>query len=140
MSCRTRRTLRRLVAPGGSDKSSLYELDVERDGHLVADENAAGFERCVPSEAEVFPIDLCGRRYCHAGVAPRIFRWQRWTFDGEYHLARDASNSEVALYGDFSVADGADAGRFERERGKLLHVEEVGALQMRIALGFAGFD
>src|SRR6202162_1235734 len=125
-------------APGcdwRADKSSLYELDVERDGHLVADENATSFERRVPSQAQVFAIDLCSRRYCHAGIAPRIFRWQRWTFDGEYHLARDASNGEVTLYGDFSVADGADAGRLERERGKLLHVEEVGALQMRIALG-----
>src|SRR6267154_3655970 len=135
MSCRTRQTLRRLGAPGGSDKSSLYELDVERDGHLVADENATGFERRVPGQAEVFAIDLCSRRYGHASVAPRIFRRWRWTFDGEYYLACDASNGQAALDGDFSVADRADACRLKRQRGKLLHVDEVGTLQMRIALG-----
>jgi hypothetical protein len=33
--------------PGGPDNLSLHELDVERDGHLVANENATGLERRV---------------------------------------------------------------------------------------------
>jgi hypothetical protein len=48
-------------SPGGSDHSSLHELHIERDGHLVANENAAAFERCVPGQAEVFATDLRGR-------------------------------------------------------------------------------
>src|ERR1700704_2814583 len=75
---------------------SLHELDVERDGHLVANENATGLKRRVHGQA--------------------------------------------ALYGEFSVPDKADARGLERQRGELLHVEEVGALQVRIALGVPRFD
>ena len=32
--------------------SSLYELNVKRDSHLVADEDAPGLECCVPGQAD----------------------------------------------------------------------------------------
>jgi hypothetical protein len=42
--------------PRGLDDSSLHELHVERDGHLVANENATGLERGVPIQAEVLRL------------------------------------------------------------------------------------
>src|SRR5712692_283587 len=136
-----RQEARRLdVARGGLDNSSLHELDVERDGHLVANENATSLERGVPGQAEVFTVDLCGSRYRNSGIAPRILRWRGWTFNGKDHLASDSANGQVALDGQFSVPSKADARGLEEQRGEFLHVEEVGALQVRIALGVAGFD
>src|SRR5882762_8116454 len=71
---------------------SLHELDVERNGHLVANENAAGLKCRVPGQAEVLTVDLSGRRYCNSRVAPGILRRRGWAFNGKEDLARDASN------------------------------------------------
>src|SRR3977135_526287 len=104
---------------------SLHELDVERDGHLVANENATGLKRRVPGQAEVFTVDLRARRYRNSGVAPGVLcRWG-WAFNGKEDLARDASNGQGALYGEFSVPDKADARRLKGQRGELFHIEEV---------------
>src|SRR5262249_33759809 len=50
----------------------LHKLDIERDGHIVADKNATSFECRVPDQAEVFPVDLGRSGDCDAGVAPGI--------------------------------------------------------------------
>src|SRR6202795_3004110 len=84
---------------------SLHELDVERDGHLVANENAAGLKRRVPGQAEVFTVDLRGRRYRNSRVSPGILRRRGWAFNGKDNLARDAPHGQVALYGQFPVPD-----------------------------------
>src|ERR1700686_1325289 len=126
--------------PGGLDNLSFHELDVERDGHLVANENAAGLERRVPGQAEVFAIDLRGRRYRNSRVSPGILCRRGGAFNGKEYLASDAPNGQVALDGQFSVPDKADARGLEGQRWELLHVEEVGAFQVRIALGVARFD
>ena len=51
--------------------SSLHELHVEREGDFVADQNAAGFKRGVPGQAEVFAIDLGGRGQTRCGYCPK---------------------------------------------------------------------
>src|SRR5207248_8076175 len=40
--------------------SCLHELDLQRDGHVVADENPTGFKRRVPGQAEVLAVNLRG--------------------------------------------------------------------------------
>src|SRR4029077_21233116 len=87
--------------PGGLDNLSLHELDVERDGHLVANENAAGLERRVPGQAEVFTVNLRGRRYRNSRVAPGILCRRGWAFNGKEDLTGDTPNGQVALYGQF---------------------------------------
>ena len=52
--------------------SVLHELDIEGDGHFIADKNAAGFQHGVPGQAEVFAVDLRGRRKSQARIAPGV--------------------------------------------------------------------
>src|SRR6266403_958261 len=108
--------------PDGLDNLSLHELDVERNGHLVADENAAGLKRRVPGQAEVFTVDLRGRRYRNPRVSPGILCRRGGAFNGKEYLACDAPNGQVALYGQFSVPDKADARGLQGQRWELLHV------------------
>src|ERR1700687_3780307 len=118
-----RQEARRLdVRPGDPDNLSLHELDIERDGHLVANQNAAGLERRVPGQAEVFTVDLRGRRYRNSRVSPGILCRRGWAFNGKEHLARDAPNGQVALDGQFPVPDKADARGLEGTRARLLRV------------------
>jgi len=49
-------------------------------------------------------------------------------------------NDQVAGNRQFTVAGACHARGFEGERRKLFHIEEVGALQMPVALGVAGID
>ena len=37
---------------------SLHELDIESDGHLVTNQDAAGIEGSVPSQTEILPLSL----------------------------------------------------------------------------------
>src|SRR5205814_5522152 len=123
-----------------ADHSSFEEFCVERDGHFVPDQNATGLKRRVPGQTEVFAVDLCGRGCRNPGTAPRIFRRRGWPVNVKNRLAGYAPNRQVSLDGQFTVPNKADARGLERKRGELLHMEEVGALQVRIALGVAGFD
>src|SRR5207237_6923810 len=80
------------------------------------------------------------RRYRDSGITPGILqRWRR-PFGGKNHLARDAPNGQVALDSQLSVPNKADARGLERRRRELLHVQEVLALQVRVALSIASFD
>ena len=83
--------------------SSLYELHVERDGYFVADQNSSGFKRRIPCQAEVFTVDLRGRRNRHPGIAPGIFRRRSRSFNIENHLTGDAMNGQIALDGRLSI-------------------------------------
>src|SRR6266576_461801 len=86
-----------------ANDSVLHELDVEGDGRLVTDENTASLERSVPGEAEVFAVDLCSRREPQAGTAPGSpGGWGR-SLDGEYRIASDAPNGQVARDRQFSA-------------------------------------
>src|SRR6266568_8340267 len=74
-------------APGGLARSGLYELDIERNGDFVTNENATGLERRVPGQAEVFAVDLGRSRGRDPGIAPGILRRRGWPFNRKRHLA-----------------------------------------------------
>src|SRR4051794_28429330 len=125
---------------GGSDRSRLYELDIERNSDLVTNENAASLKRCVPGQAEVFPVDLGRRRRRDPGIAPGILCRRGWPLNCKGHLAGNAPDGQVAVDLQFSSADNFDVAGFERQARKLLDVQEVSALEVRVALRFAGFN
>src|ERR1700722_8733749 len=58
--------------PSEATQLGLHELDIESDGDLVANENAASLEGSVPGQSEVLAINLRGRRDRNSGVAPWI--------------------------------------------------------------------
>src|SRR4029077_130216 len=115
----------------------LYELGIESDGDLVADEDAASLEGSVPSQPEVLSVDLCGRRDRNSGVAPWILCRRRWPLNRKADLVGYATDGQVALDCQFSIPDNADALGLEVQGRKLFHIKEIGALQMRIALFIA---
>ena len=59
-------------------------------------------------------------------------------FDGKGDGLGDAVDGQVAGDGIVAAAFGLHLGGFEGHRGELFHVEEVGALQVAVALGVAG--
>src|SRR5439155_841072 len=118
----------------------LRRLDVDRDRHLVADGDAARLEDLVPGEAEVLAVDRGGGLRAGAGVAPRVLDLGRGALDVEAHLARDAVEGEVADHLEVTWGARLDLLRHEHDRRVPDDVEEVGALQMRVALFDAGVD
>jgi uncharacterized protein (TIRG00374 family) len=124
------------VARGGSGLQA--GLDLEGDGDLVADDGAAAFEGHVDGDAEVLAVEDGGgfeagdRAVAHAGVDAA-------EFEGEFDGAGDAVEGEVAL-DHVVVALGADGGGGEGGGGVLLGVEEVGGLDVGVAVGVLGVD
>ena len=84
----------RLYLPG---RFRSHQLDLESDGDLVTNQNAAGFECCIPDQAEILSVDRCNRRDRHTRVAPGILRSWRWPFNRKVDLAGNAMNCQVAL-------------------------------------------
>src|ERR1700756_407815 len=93
----------------------------------------------VPGQAEVFAVDLGGSREPETGVSPRIFAPRGGSFDREHHVAGDM-NSQIARLGQFSIAPADYTCRSEGKQRELLHVEEVGALEMSVPLRIARAD
>src|SRR6185437_9615349 len=117
--------------------SGLHELQVERDGDIFADEDTARLESGIPGEAEIFAIDFCYSGEPDSRVAPRVFALRRGPFRFESDWARDAMNGKLPGDLQLIVASPLDAARTERQSGKLFHIEEVRALEVRVALRFA---
>src|SRR6266480_1908124 len=99
---------RRKAAPGGLARSGLYELDIERNGDLVTNENASSLKRRVPGQAEVFAVDLGRRRGRDPDIAPGILRRRCWPFNCKRHLAGNAPHGQVAVDFQFSFTDNFD--------------------------------
>ena len=78
-----------------SDFGLLDDLDVDRDLHLGADRDAAGFERLVPVQAVVVPIDRPGETEAGALVPPRILA-APFEMRLELDLVRGAADRQVA--------------------------------------------
>src|SRR6516164_4625782 len=114
--------------------SGLDELDVESDCDVLADEDAAGFERSVPVEAEVLATDLCCGRQADACVAPRILARGAWAFDGKGDGLCYAMYGEVACDCVLLLTLLLDGRGLEGHGGKLLNVKEVRTFQMAVAL------
>ena len=51
---------------------ALDELQVDRDVHLFAHQDSAGFERGIPGQPKVLAVDLRRRRQTDPRIAPRI--------------------------------------------------------------------
>jgi MarR family transcriptional regulator, 2-MHQ and catechol-resistance regulon repressor len=124
----------------GSRQSSLHELDIESDGHIVTDQNAAGLEGSVPSQAEILSVDLGGRGDGNSCVAPGILRGRRWPFNRKADFLGFAMDGQIAFDRQLSISDNADALGFEVQGRKPLHIKEIGALQVSIALFIAGMN
>src|SRR4051794_32757484 len=87
-----------------ANDSRLDELDIQRDGNLISNENAAGFKRGVPCQAEISAVNLRRCRQANAGIAPRIFGWRGGSFHSKHHIASDAMNRQVPRDGPLSGA------------------------------------
>src|SRR6266513_1573620 len=103
--------------------SGFHELDIQCDGHLVADENATGLECRVPGQAEVFAVDLGRRRDRDSDIAPWILLRRRWPFNRERDLAGNAPDCQVAFDLQFYSTGNFYVAGFERQLGKLLDVQ-----------------
>jgi len=118
----------------------LYELDIERNGHVLTNQNAARFERSVPGQAEILSVDLGGSGNRNSRVAPGILGGWRWPFHHKANLVGYAMDGQIAFDRQLSIPDDSDALGFEVQGRKLLHIKEIGALQVRIALFIAGMN
>src|SRR5207245_9971625 len=74
-----------------TNDSGFHELDIERDGHLVAYENAASLEHRVPGLSVVFPIDLCVRGNRNSAISPWVRLGRGRPIDKNNHLADDGA-------------------------------------------------
>ena len=95
--------LRRAAISWRGELFRPLRLDVQGDSHLVVDENAAGFKRRIPGQAEVLAVDLRGRRDRNSRIAPGILRRRSWPFN---------------------VSDQPNACGLERQRRKFLNVKK----------------
>src|SRR6476659_2523613 len=85
-------------APAISTSWRLLRDRLERnaDLHFVADQEAAGFERRVPVQAEVLAVDRRLAFEADAGVAPRIDR-RAEVGDRQRQLFGDAADGQCAF-------------------------------------------
>src|SRR5690348_6724479 len=115
------------------------KLELEADLHLVADQQAAGFERLIPGQTEIAAADLRRRAESEALAAPRI-RDPALLDDVERHLTRHAVDRQVAGELELAAAAIEHARPLERDARILLRVEEVGRAEVRVALRVACVD
>ena len=131
---------RRTGGPAGSERESgvLDGGDVELQLDLLGDEHAAGLERGVPGEAPVLAVDGDLALEAHAEVAERVL-------SGAGLLEHDGDGLAGVLDGQVT-GDGPlgavalDLGRGEGDGREGRGVEEVGGLQVTVAVGRAGVD
>src|SRR5688500_100012 len=84
-----------LARSAGTDSGLAHTLGTDLDLDLLADEHAAGLERLVPRDAELFAVDLGGRAEPDDLLAPRALRVPL-ELDVELDLAGDVANRQVA--------------------------------------------
>ena len=81
------------------------DLEVDRDGDVVAERESAGLECRVPADAEVLAVDLGGRGHAGAHVAVRVVDDAAdFTLQGDRQ--GDAAQGEVADEGEVVAVDG----------------------------------
>src|SRR5438309_906262 len=128
LSCRRRDQVGR-ARSGAWGRACRDGLDSQFDTGGLADEESAGFESYVPGEPEVLAVDLGGRAeadalVAHGGGAATV----------EVDLQGDgpgrAVHGQVARELPGVVAQWLHRGRCESDRGVVLDVEEVSALEV----------
>src|SRR5690606_5456561 len=117
----------------------LDGLDVQVDGDVLADQDAAGFQHGVPLEIEIFTVDPGGGLDGDALVAPGILAG---TFDTglERNLAGDAPDRQVADDLQFTAAQRAHLTAAVGEGRVIGRVEEIGRTQVIVPILHAGVD
>ena len=118
----------------------LDELNIKIDIHIVAYQDSAGFEPGVPRQTEVLAVDAGRGGESDSRVAPGILHLSARPFDLEYNVASHAMDAQLTCDREHSIFVFGDAIRFESQSGEFLHVEEVCALEVRVALCVAGVD
>src|SRR5882672_11465960 len=116
----------------------LDQFDVDDDGNIVADNDAAVVQSSVPLHAEVLAIDFGGGGRGVAGVAPGILDGSGWTFHVEYNFLGRAADGEVAGDLKFAGRKLLDLLGLESNRRVVGDIEEFFTAQVVIAVGHAG--
>src|SRR6185312_646332 len=114
-------------------------LQLEVDLDLLADEETAGLQRLVPLGAELLALDGHPAVEGELGLPPGILGLPQ-PLDGDGDRLRDVTDREVAGHGQLVAARRRDLGALEGELGKLLGIEEVGRLEVAVALLVVGRD
>src|SRR6185437_656999 len=123
-----------LIELGGLDGGHAHQqLD------LVGDEEVAVGKGLVPLEVEVAAVDRAGELEADALVAPRILA-VLGDLAGELDRLGDALDGDLALEGDAAAGAHLGRGGGEADLGLLVGVEELGALEVPVAVGVAGID
>src|SRR5260370_32491378 len=105
---------RRASIPG-LRSALLYQFDVDRDRHVVADHPSAVVHLGVPFHAEILPVDLGGGVRRGSLVAPRIFHRRRRPFHVQHDLLGDAVNGQVPGHFQFAGLYLLHLGRLKRK-------------------------
>lgn len=119
-----------------SSSIAFGQLNFAQQAHFIADQNAAGFQRCVPVEFPVFAVDFAGESKPGFGIAPGVladaaeFSFQR---DG----MRDAFDGQIAA----ELVVGRIIRRgFEYQSFVVFCIEKVCAAEVAVALFAACVD
>src|SRR6185312_4116085 len=115
-----------------------HDLEVEVDRHVVAESEATGLERGVPTDTEVVAVDL--RRRCRARLGLAIaIRHDAAELALERYRLGDATQGEVSVDGE-DVTVRRDRGRTEGQLRVLFREEEVARAEVVVAGLLAGVD
>src|SRR6266478_1651055 len=117
----------------------FHGLDLEHELHLVAHQDAAGLQCLVPAQTEILAIDARAAAKAGALAAPGVLAGAL-VGDVEDHGLRHAMHGQVS---DDTVDAGfhlLDLRAAEGGGGKLLHVQEIGRSQVRVALRVSRVD
>src|SRR5438309_5499720 len=113
-----------------------FEIDL--DLHFLADEDSVR-DRHVPGQTEVAPVD--GDRRCGTEMLPALSVLDDTDqLDVEAHRERQPADGEVATGAVVVTTLGEDRVALERDLRVLLRVEEVGRLEVAVALCIPGRD
>jgi hypothetical protein len=118
---------------GVAVSGNLVGLHVDHEIDLLADEESTGLDRDVPRQVPVLALDARLGLGGEVGVAERI-RAPPEELPGEGDRLRDVTDREVAVELEARSAEVTHRGAPERHHGVLLHLEEIRALQVGVAL------
>ena len=122
-------------------RSRRYDLRINREPHLVANDDAPGFEQLVPAQTKILAIELSG--CAEPGtIVPIWILGDALERHVERDFLRDAVQREIADQAVLvRVARRAlDASASEGHRWILVDFEEVGRFQMRVPLRLTCID
>ena len=124
---------------------SQQGLDIDLDDDFIPDDGAVVRQFAIPAHLEVMPVDArftdeadARNRPGVAGVGPIRRAPFALVVHRQNHGPADASDSQVARHFEIARADALAAGALERDGRMLLHIQEVAALEMGVALWLAG--